>query len=343
MNERKSNLELLRIISMCGIIIMHYSGIGGGVHNNIFPSFSWFFTHLLNSFCIPLVNCFVLISGYFLIKRKMFSLRKPIELLLITAFYGVIAYIIYLVIEDGVVSIGEALKAIFPFSEGKRWFVETYIILILFAPFLNKLLCSLNKVHYQILLVMQLLIFCVWYSVGFSAPLLDDGYGIINFITLYMCGGYIRLYGKESKISSMSKQKCAMIYFIGAIATFVLSYFINPYGYAFITNIFGAISIFLLFLKWDIGSSTVINEVGKATFDVYFVHSDARTSCLLISELLGGKYVSDRLAMVPHVFGVIIAVWLIGIISYYIRSKIFNSMINPWLDKLHFVSHGEEI
>ena len=343
MNERKSNLELLRIISMCGIIIMHYFGIGGVVQNNVFPHFSWFYTHFLNSFCIPLVNCFVLISGYFLITRKIFSLRKPMELLIITAFYGSIAYIVYLIVGDGMVSVGGVFKAMFPFIEGKRWFVETYIMLILFAPFLNKLLCQLNKVHYQTLLVMQLLIFCVWYSVGFSSPLLDDGYGITNFITLYMLGGYVGLYGKESSMLCMSKRTYVMIYCVCAITTFVLSYFINPYGYAFITNIVGAASFFLAFLKWDIGSSRVINEISKATFDVYFVHSDAKTSKMLIFELLGGKYVSDRLAMIPHMFVVIIVIWLMGVISYYIRNKIFHSMINPWLDELIFVSHSEEI
>lgn len=343
MNERKSNLELLRILSMCGIIVMHYSGMGGAVQDNIFPNFSWFFVHFLNGFCIPLVNCFVLISGYFLIERKVFSLKKPTELLIITAFYGGIAYIVYLITGDDIVSIGGVLKAIFPFIEGKRWFVETYIILILFAPFLNKLLCTLNRLHYGILLVIQLSIFSIWYSVGLSAPLLDDGYGIINFLTLYILGGYIRLYGTESKVLSVSKRKYAMLYCACAIVTFVLSYFINPYGYAFITNIIGAVSVFLLFLKWDIGGSRIINGISKATFDVYFVHSDARTSRLLFFELLGAKYVSDSPAMIPHMFLVIIVVWLLGFATYYIRRLIFNMTVAPWLNEIKFISHEEEI
>ena len=65
MRQRSSNLELLRIVSMCGIVDMHYFGMGGAVQNSTFPAFSWFVTHFLNSFCIPLVNCFVLITGYF--------------------------------------------------------------------------------------------------------------------------------------------------------------------------------------------------------------------------------------------------------------------------------------
>ena len=199
MKERKSNLELLRILAMCGIIILHYTGMGGAVQNNVFPSFSWFAVHFLNSFCIPLVNCFVLITGYFLIEKTVFSLKKPIELLVITAFYGLLAYVIRVCTEDNSLSPREVLNAAFPFIVGKRWFVETYIILILLAPFINKLLCALRQQDYRLLLSFQLALFCVWYSLGLSAPLLDDGYGIINFLTLYMLGGYIRLYGAERK------------------------------------------------------------------------------------------------------------------------------------------------
>lgn len=96
MKARNSNLELLRIISMCGIIIIHYSGseLGGAVQNALFPNFSWMFTHFLNAFCVPLVNCFVLITGYFLIDKMTFSLKKPVSLLFITAFYGLLSYIV---------------------------------------------------------------------------------------------------------------------------------------------------------------------------------------------------------------------------------------------------------
>ena len=63
--SRTSNFEVLRIVSMCGIIAVHYmnSEIGGAIQNAVFPNFSWIFMHFLSSFCVPLVNCFVLISG----------------------------------------------------------------------------------------------------------------------------------------------------------------------------------------------------------------------------------------------------------------------------------------
>lgn len=332
MKQRKSNLELLRILSMCGIVIMHYFGMGGAVQEGGFPHFSWFLTHFLNSFAIPLVNCFVLISGYFLVHRTVFSLRKPVELLIITAFYGLIAYVISLCTDWSVLSAGGVLQALFPFLAGKRWFVETYIILILFAPFLNVLLLQLKRAHYRLLLSIQLGLFCLWYSLGLSAPVLDDGYGFLNFITLYLLGGYVRLYGAD--FDCFSRRLCAIVYGVCALATFVLSYFINPFGYAFVTNILGSAALFLCFLKWELGARPGINRISAAAFDVYFVHSDLNTSHLLFSGLLGARFVADTPWMIPHLLLVIPAVWLLGFAAWRLRTELFSRTVDRLLDRI---------
>lgn len=343
MKQRSSNLELLRIISMCGIIMMHYFGMGGAVQEDLFPSFSWFLTHFLNSFAIPLVNCFVLITGYFLIKKNRFSLKKPFELLLITALYGIVSYIICVYAGNAQLSIRGGLEALFPYIIGKRWFVETYIILLLLAPFLGKLLRGLNRGQYHILLAIWLGVFCLWYSVGLSAPLLDDGYGIINFITLFMIGGYIRLYGADCKWLNKHKMTY-LIAFIGcALMTFAFSYFINPYGYAFVTNIVGAVVMFVFALQIDLGTKKCINKISEATFDTYFVHSDFNTCYLLISQLLGAKYVTDTPKMIPHLLFVILVVWVIGFIAFKARKWVFSFTVERWLNKVSWISREIEV
>lgn len=344
MTERKSNLELLRILAMCGIIFIHYTGaeLGGAVINGAFPNFSWFFVHFFNSFFVPLVNCFVLISGYFMISSRSFSLKKPLNILMICVFYGVISYIIALL--AGVQPhAGGILYALFPYFWGNRWFVETYVMLLLLAPFLNKLLNSLTRDQYRLLLIVQLALFCVWYSLGLSAPILDDGYGIINFLTLYMLGGYIRLYEAESKWLNRRKRCYGLVFISCSLLTFVLSYFINPYGYAFITNIIGALAAFLFFLKWDLGNNRVINQISVASFDVYFVHSDFNTSRLLIYHLLGAKFVADTPWMLPHVLLVISIMWLLGFATYRLRKRLFAATIDRWFSRISWIARSHEI
>lgn len=297
---------------------------------------------MVESFAIPLVNCFVLITGYFMIDKNKFSLRKPIDCLVITILYGGISYLLTLCIGINSFSIMDGLEAIFPFIVGKRWFVETYIILILFAPFINKVLRLLTVTQYRILLVMQISIFCIWYSIGLSSPVLDDGYGIINFFTLYMIGGFIQR-NKEEKVLNWKRGKYLGIYVMCAVVTFVLSYFINPYGYAFITNIIGASAIFMFFLKRDLSTNLLINTVSKATFDVYFVHSDFNTSYLLFYELLGAKYVVDTPGMILHLIAVIPAVYIVGCVSFKIRKQVFKISIDSWLDKVACINCEIEI
>jgi surface polysaccharide O-acyltransferase-like enzyme len=329
--QRRSNLELLRIISMSGIVVMHYYGMGGAVQNGDFPHFSWFLVHFLNSFSIPLVNCFVLITGYFLVTKTAFSLRKPVELLILTAFYGGLSWLIALLCGQDVMSVRGIAEALFPFIRGSRWFVETYIILILFSPFLNVLLLRLRKEHYRVLLAIQLGLFCLWYSVGFSAPVLDDGYGILNFITLYLLGGYIRLHGSD--FERLSRRLCFAVYAGCALATFVLSYFINPFGYAFVTNVVGSTAIFLGFLKWELGVRPAVNRISASAFDLYFVHSDFNTSRLLFSGLLGARFVADTVWMIPHLLLVIPVVWVMGYAAYLLRIRLFARTVDRLLDR----------
>ena len=338
MKQRKSNLELLRIIAMCGIVALHYTGqeLGSAVSNYVFPSFSWFFVQTANSLFAPLVNCFVLISGYFLIHKTVFSLKKSAELFAITIFYGAVSYLIAYAVNGGQTTVS-LVNSLFPFICGKRWFVETYIILIMIAPFLNLILNKLSKRNYLILLAVQLTFFSLWYSVGLSAPLLDNGYGIINFVTLYMIGGYIRLYGSTTKLLRRSKWQYALIYLVSVFATFCLSYFIYPFGYAFITVIIASVAAFLFFLKWDIGTHKAINFLGASAFDVYFVHGDANTARLLIFELLGAKYVTDSPWMLLHLPIVILAMYLLGIVAYYIRIWLFKYTVDPVIRKIPFL------
>ena len=69
--------------------------------------------------------------------------------------------------------------ALFPFFQCRRWFVETYIILLFFAPFISRLVQTLSKRNYQILLLAQLGFFSLWPTLGLSAPLLDGGYCLL--------------------------------------------------------------------------------------------------------------------------------------------------------------------
>ena len=103
--SRQISLEILRILCMLFIIVGHVGGRSG------IESFSSFATIAPHA-----VNCFVLISGYFLITSK-FKIERVLRVILETIFYTfTITIILYLL---GKASIYDIAKSIMPFAPTK--------------------------------------------------------------------------------------------------------------------------------------------------------------------------------------------------------------------------------
>lgn len=91
--NRESNIELMRIIMMLLIIAHHYvvnSGITN-LYNFSNITVNMIFLQVIGLFGKTIINCFILITGYFSIKGK-FSFKKVIRLFLEIKFYTLITY-----------------------------------------------------------------------------------------------------------------------------------------------------------------------------------------------------------------------------------------------------------
>ncbi len=193
---------MLRIISMTMIIGLHYFGMGGALSNLMPSSYNYYVAHFFESTFIVGVNCFVLITGYFQINKNSIQISKVIEFLFNMLCYSLFFYAIAVGLELLPLTYKELAKAVFPFFRGLRWFIEIYIILYLFSPFLNRGLNQLNKREFKILLILMLLFFSIGASFLPNPPVKDNGYGIITFVLLYSIGAYI----KKFYIMSYSKK-----------------------------------------------------------------------------------------------------------------------------------------
>ena len=83
---RESNIELLRILCIIGILMMHtfssvYSTVSG--FNLVYGTF-------INSICNTSVSIFILISGYFGIKT---NIRKIVSIEMVTVFYAFLSLV----------------------------------------------------------------------------------------------------------------------------------------------------------------------------------------------------------------------------------------------------------
>lgn len=274
--SRNSTVELLRIISMLMILGLHYIAptVGGGL-NTSHPG-NQTLLRIAESFCIPSVNVFVLISGYYLVSRRTTGLRKAVELYLVMVLLDLALLLLGALLGFCALDRRNLLIALVPFAYGQHWFLETYILLLLFLPFLNLLIERLSKQAHTLLICLQLLVFSVWPSFLPSDPLADNGYGLTNFITMYLIGAWLRNYALFPK--TRKARLLAALAWLLSTGLIIVSNRI-PYlqsrcwRYCYLFAISAAAALFLLFLNLPETRSRTVNLISGACFDVYIAHA----------------------------------------------------------------------
>lgn len=283
--ERLSNLELLRIICILMVLILHYlnGSMGGALNNTVEGTKKYYIINFIESLSIIAVNCFVIISGYFMINKKSIKLDKPIKLMFTAIFYGGILYIVSALLHIRLFSIREFATSLI-FVYGTKWFIGSYIALFLLMPFLNRIVIELDRKKYQQLILILLVMFSLLPTIFPLVSYNDSGYGVLNFITLYFIGGYLKLYYKAEK----SKAYYFIIYLICSIVTTIAmlsKHKINVWwNYNSIVNIISSISLFMFFSKISI-KSKIINYVSTFSFAVYIIHSDSSICIFLFRNV----------------------------------------------------------
>lgn len=281
-DKRNIGLDLLRIFSMLMIVTLHYLGKGDFLtyeDNGYF----YIITNIMEGLSIVAVNCFVLISGYFLINSK-FSWKKVLKLWGETLFYSICIYIILVITGLHTFSIKEAIGSLFPIITKEYWFINVYLLMYIFSPFMNKLISQLKKEELKRLIIILLIAFCIMPSVlpidmNFDT---SKGYGIIWFVVLYFVAVWIRLYGVQFKNIHLNKKYYLVAYLCLALTVAVARIILyqkyklsTMYNYNFILVFLASVSLFLFFKDVQIKSekiSKLITYISSLTFGVYLIH-----------------------------------------------------------------------
>ena len=196
--HRQTNIEVLRIISMFLIVIMHY--IFCGLKHNPFHQYydlgsisggvNYLTMEPLYLLSQVAVNCYVMISGFFLIDRNQYRWKGILMTIVNTMFYSLVFLFLAKASGTGVTNV-ELAKSIFPIHQWGYWFVTTYVGLLLVAPLLSRIASSLNKRQYQfVLCTLFILNFQYLYGTVYA------GHRTIMFFGfLFLLAGYMRLHG----------------------------------------------------------------------------------------------------------------------------------------------------
>lgn len=184
--QRKSGIELLRIICMLMIIVLHAYTYGG--INQIADTYGGEFedtAYFIWSFFRTPVNVFIIITGYFMSKDVLDfkkSYRRIPKVYATMLFYSILltlaAFIIYssqgyLMMNEtsdtlsssadsleiyaanrlsGKFAVYSIIKMFFPVFSRQWYFLTNYVIILLLSPFINKVLVEIDKKQFKILL-----------------------------------------------------------------------------------------------------------------------------------------------------------------------------------------------
>ncbi len=349
--NRDSNIELLRIIAIGMIVGLHYfhSDMGGLFKSVERGSLNYYISHIFESIFIIGPNLFVAISSYFMAETNKIKIRKITDLYILMVFWAVVFYIIGLLLGSSFNAV-EFVQLFVPFLFGRRWFVETYLLFLLFVPFINLMLNHINQNSFRVLLLFQVLIYSVWPSFLTSSPTTDQGYGLLNFITIYLIIGYIKRFISIKALKN-NKGKLIILYSGSMIAVVVLSILpgllnndviksvsARAWNYDFLCNLTAAVSLFLLFRIMVLKPSKIINIVASTTFGIFLIHSDFTLSKFFYQTLLRAPDYYDSEIMFLHMAATVVILFVGSALLELARKAIWKRTIDRAMNKIGFLN-----
>lgn len=339
---RKSNFELMRIISMLFIVLFHFT-VHGGVYANCDNKLLKGVLDVLICISLVHVNSYILITGYFQTDSK-FKQQKVWKLINQTWFYR-IAIVLFLLLTDRLVLSKAALlqeTAIVNLTE--YWYAKIFLIVYIISPYLNKLIKGFRKKEYKRFIIILFVLLSVMPFITNGLFYKNDGFGIVNFIFLYFVGGYLRKYPFKTK-KSKSKERltyilifatCVLLnkvltdlslkyYDINSLTQSIGDIFINnKYNYSNPIIIIQTISYFCLFGTLDL-KSKLINKISETSFAVYLIHDNQLLKPYLYNFFKLGEKVT-QFSYLFYLLGIVLLVFILGCIIEKVRIIIFKKI-----------------
>ena len=257
------------------VTVLHVLGHGGVLGNTsgISNSVAW----LVETIAFCSVNCYAIISGFVMYseKEKPYRYSKYITMWLQVFFYSFGISMVAFASGSDTVGIREILKSAFPFITKQYWYFSCYTGVFFVAPYINKLIRSLNKKEVTIFI---LIIFTVFACPNrlMDSMVLNAGYSFIWLALMYVFGAWL----KKCYIASKIKSKYALLALIVCVLISWLFKILLPiYNTLFIsylspTMIIIAVCLVIIFSKLNINNAIkkFIKCFSPAAFGVYLIH-----------------------------------------------------------------------
>ena len=330
--ERIIGLDILKILSCLGITMLHFLG-----YTNVLSSFTTLhynkiFAYIFNIFVRTSVNLFIMISGYFLVKSR-FRYRRLLLIWGETFIYSILFFLIGAVFKLETISISLLVKACLPILSRHYWFATAYLVLYCLTPFINKLVCALDKKEYTILVCGSAILYSAWTTFfWFSEGALIGGHtGILWVIYMYTLGGYFRMYPPKIRKRTLL---IGVIFMVGVLVAYqyakerisLLSNFAFLQENSFFVLLLST-SMFLLFK--DVKSSKlyvrrIITILSSGSFGVYLIQENCMIREWLWKNVVRSNVMVDKWYLFPVFLLVAVVLFAIGLLISNVYKIVFQ-------------------
>lgn len=294
------------------------------------------FTRYVFSFSIVAVDIFVLISGYFMIEKSKPKIGKAINLLLICCVYRATVHVLTTVADGKPINPALLAYSFIP----RSYYIWIYCTLYIISPYINRIVQNMSRKEYTRLLIVAFALFCLWPTIidvirCSWAPTLkdiftvsregnDSGFTLVNFVFLYLIGGYLRKYPITFK-HKYTKYLELGISLLCAAATAVICVIFPKIsgtkailGYETFFVVIQAATFFDFFTRINVRYSVLINFFAKASLGVYLLHSG------IIKVLM--HFINIEPMFKSGFLGSVEA-WLLLLISGYVIAAVVDSLV----------------
>lgn len=336
------------------LIVAHHYVVNSGLMAADGPiasnplSFHSLFLLLLGAWGKVGINCFVLITGYFMCKKDI-TLKKFLKLLCVVEFYQVLIFFIFCATGYEELSTVPLIKALIPVRSIADNFENVFIVFFLFIPFLNIIIRSMTERQHVRLLALLAFAYIFFGTLpGFSVTMNYLSW----FMVLYFIASYLRLYPKkifgDKEFWKASTIVCIVASSLSVIVMTMMSARWHRDGlqsYDFVTDcntllaVLTGISSFMYFKNIDIPQSKLINTVAATTFGILLIHanSDAMRQWLWVDTLNNvGNYYSllGYLHAIVSVTGVFVVCSCLDLIRIRLIEKPFFDALDKRLPQI---------
>lgn len=332
--KRNLNLDLLRIVCMLMVVCLHACNHGGLLDSVQPGTANYFVSNIIFAFCLLAVNCFVMLSGYFLCTSS-FKLKKLVQVWGTAIFYSLAIYFVLVLAGLEQLSIKEVIKHCMVLTLNRYWFITAYLLMFMVFPFLNCAIKAMNKKTHLMCCCALLFIFSFLHNLVYISDFggIEGGYSFLWFCILYIVAAYFRLYVPER-----IKRQRAMLpgYILASLAICgerFVAYYVTPYifGSVKLTSLFysynsicvvaATLCLFQFFRGLSVEgkvTNRLIPSVAPLVFAVYLIHEQPALRPHLWEWLNPGQFAESPLA-IPYVIACAITIFSVCCVIEWIR------------------------